>query len=406
MKKALACGTIVISFGLGFIASRAMSGGEAEDLSATAPHIPVPAAVLHAWLPPIGDYDTGGELLSDDRFEALMTALHEVMEAEETLADFGWEGEIQLINFFRRLARPAISEEQKARVSAYLEELQRKHPEHRNMIARQAGSVDYWGDPLDFTPRLSSSQPMFVDSDVVAGFDTGGQPFTDAQVDQLLAWIGTMLTIPETVSSFPREAEPYLLQFSMLVKQGQMTDDQSERTVTYLEEVKATHPASADMLDRHLYELRNLVPGRVAPNIVGTDTEGVEFALEEYRGNIVVLVFGGHWCAPCREEYPYHRFMLELYEDKPVVLLGVYSDAKLETIRQAKIDEELGYRTWWDGHGDVPTSGPIATDWNVMVWPQIYVLDEEGVIRYVDKRGIDLIGTVDRMLDEMTQRNS
>ena len=36
----------------------------------------------------------------------------------------------------------------------------------------------------------------------------------------------------------------------------------------------------------------------------------------------------------------------------------------------------------------------------------VYVLDEEGMIRYVDKRGIDLIGTVDRMLDEMSQRDS
>ena len=31
-------------------------------------------------------------------------------------------------------------------------------------------------------------------------------------------------------------------------------------------------------------------------------------------------------------------------------------------------------------------------------WPTIYVLDEEGVIRYVNKRGGALISTVDRML--------
>ena len=144
-------------------------------------------------------------------------------------------------------------------------------------------------------------------------------------------------------------------------------------------------------------------PGMVAPQIVGKDTEGVELTLEEYRGNIVVLIFSGHWCGPCRAEYPYQRQMLERYEDRPVVLLGVNSDPELETIRKVKIDEELHYRTWWDGHGEVPTGGPIATAWRVMGWPAIYVLDPEGVIRHVNQRGEQLIATVDEMLVEMGQ---
>ena len=142
-------------------------------------------------------------------------------------------------------------------------------------------------------------------------------------------------------------------------------------------------------------------PGTVAPQIAGKDTEGVEFTLEEYRGNIAVLIFSGHWCSPCRAEYPYQRQMLERYEDQPVVLLGVNSDPELETIRKVKIDEELRYRTWWDGHDEVPTGGPIATAWRVFGWPAIYVLDPDGVIRHVDERGEQLIATVDEMLVEM-----
>ena len=119
----------------------------------------------------------------------------------------------------------------------------------------------------------------------------------------------------------------------------------------------------------------NLIPGNVAPNITGKDTEGVEFSLEEYRGNIVAVIFTGQWCGPCRGEYPYHRFVLENYGDRPIVLLGVNSDAELETARQAKIDENLPYRTWWDGHSQpdaeaAATDGPIATAWNVTGWPQ------------------------------------
>ena len=142
---------------------------------------------------------------------------------------------------------------------------------------------------------------------------------------------------------------------------------------------------------------------------MGTDTEGVEFALEDYRGRIVTLIFSGQWCGPCRGEYPYQRGMLKIYDEDDVVLLGVNSDAKLETIQQAKIDEELPYRTWWDGHSQpdadvAATEGPIATEWNVSGWPAIYVLDEEGVIRHVNKRGGALVAAVDALVIEKRMR--
>ncbi len=138
---------------------------------------------------------------------------------------------------------------------------------------------------------------------------------------------------------------------------------------------------------------------------MGTDTEGVEFALEDYRGKIVVVVFSGQWCAPCREEYPYQRAMLDLFDEEDMVLLSVNSDAALETALDAKRTEGLHYRTWWDGHSQpgavlAATDGPIATAWGVRGWPMSYVLDEQGVIRYVNKFGGDLIAVVDKLVKE------
>ena len=155
--------------------------------------------------------------------------------------------------------------------------------------------------------------------------------------------------------------------------------------------------------ERALLRVESFTPGRVAPNIVGKDTEGVEFALEDYRGNIVVLIFSGEWCGPCIGEYPYHHFILEQYRDDPLVLLGVNSDGNVETIREAKASGKApAYRTWWDGHAVVATSGPIATTWGVTGWPAIYVIDEEGVIRHVrNTRGGQLIATVEELLREL-----
>ena len=139
----------------------------------------------------------------------------------------------------------------------------------------------------------------------------------------------------------------------------------------------------------------SLQPGKVAPNIVGKDTDGVEFELEDYRGNIVVLIFSGEWCGPCREEYPYQRQMLERYKDRNVVLLGVNSDTELETIQKAKERDGLHFRTWWD---ESPW-GPINQAW-VRAWPTVFILDEDGIIRHVDKRKEEIIEAVDELLAE------
>ena len=147
-------------------------------------------------------------------------------------------------------------------------------------------------------------------------------------------------------------------------------------------------------LDLPKHPPESLEPGKVAPNIVGKDTDGVEFELEDYRGNIVVLIFSGEWCGPCREEYPYQRQMIERYRDRNVVLLGVNSDAEIETIQRVKEREGLHFRTWWD---ESPW-GPINQAWVRRGWPTVFILDENGVIRHVDKQKEEMIEAVDELL--------
>lgn len=51
----------------------------------------------------------------------------------------------------------------------------------------------------------------------------------------------------------------------------------------------------ADAAKGELFEMRNLAIGKVAPDIVGKDADGVEFKLSDYRGKVVVLDFWGFW---------------------------------------------------------------------------------------------------------------
>ena len=399
-------GTGIISFCLGFFVARTMAVPGAED-DEPAWELEIPAAAAKLWFPPADQYDNDGEQLSDESFEELMAALRTAMTAEETLADFEREADIHLWNFIRRLRVPRISDDQLERIKAYLDVLAEEHPDSR-VIRQKKSILAGYARPGSSIPSFAGFITLFPYDE--ANYPEAGEPFEDWQVDRMLAELDALLNLPESTGDFEAEASIPLWEMGYTLQRRIVSGDQTARVVAYLEELKEKYPDAVEMLDRQRFVVENLMPGQVAPNIVGKDTEGVEFELEDYRGNIVVLVFSGQWCGPCRAEYPYQRAMLEAFRDKDVVLLSVNSDAKLETIRQAKIDEALDYRTWWDGHSQpeaeaVATGGPIATRWRVLGWPTIYVIDEEGVIRLADADGGgSLVATVDELLQEKTMR--
>ena len=336
-----------------------------------------------------------------------MTALEVAMTAPETLAAFHMEGNLHLVNFGNRLTIPEVTEEQQERVSDYFAELTERHPEHRVIIRQRERSVQMAASTADRMWPLMNEIDLFGGA---TGLEPEGGAFQDRQVEEILARLDGMFHIPGgSIEDIERDAMIPFFRAMLLLERGTLTPEQTEKVVSYLEKLREEFPDGEEFLDDKRYVIENLMPGKVAPKTAGKDAEGREFSLGEYRGNIVVLIFSGQWCGPCRGEYPYQRAMLELFKDRgdPVVLLGVNSDAVLDTIRAVKKRERLGYRTWWDGHvEDANTEGPIASDWRVLAWPTIYILDDLGVIRFVGKRRGDIVPAVDDLLSEKRARDS
>jgi hypothetical protein len=77
--------------------------------------------------------------------------------------------------------------------------------------------------------------------------------------------------------------------------------------------------------------------------------------------------------------YPHERSLVQAMVNKPFVLLGVNSDPSKDFLKKVIADEKMTWRSWWDGGS---TSGPIATKWNIHLWPTLYVVDHKGVIRH------------------------
>ena len=393
----------VVGIGIGFVLSGGVGGSEAEG---GAPGADFPMAIQQAWFPPVSDYDTGGEPLDDERFDGLMAALDEALTAKETLADFEREADIHLWSFTRRLVVPEVTGAQMERIGSYLDDLAEQHPDHVDVIDYRRDFLPSYARSRPTAPPLTLDLQLFGDTD---RYPNNGEPFSDAQVDELLGTLDAIVNLPEIAADIAGEGAGEIGRFAGRLQRGQVSEDQAARIDAFFDELEAEHPDAAESLARHRFRIENLTPGRVAPNIRGTDTEGVEFALEDYRGKVVALIFSGQWCGPCRGEYPYQRAMLDIFDENDVALLGVNSDAMLETIVQAKEDEGLDYRTWWDGHSQpdaetVAAEGPIATEWGVRGWPTIYVLDDEGVIRFVNKRGGALIDAVDQLLRDQRMR--
>ena len=97
--------------------------------------------------------------------------------------------------------------------------------------------------------------------------------------------------------------------------------------------------------------------------------------------------------------YPHERSLVKKLADKPFAIIGVNSDKDLEKLRPRLEEENISWRSFWNGPAG--TAGPISKAWNVTGWPTVYVLDAEGIIRAKGVRGDDLDQAIDELLAEM-----
>ena len=88
---------------------------------------------------------------------------------------------------------------------------------------------------------------------------------------------------------------------------------------------------------------------------------------------------------------------MERLADEPFALLGINSDADREALTETLETEPITWRSWWD---DGSVDGPIHTQWQVVLRPNIHVLDADGVIRFKDVTGDDLDAAVDMLLKQ------
>lgn len=154
-------------------------------------------------------------------------------------------------------------------------------------------------------------------------------------------------------------------------------------------------PRAGESAAQMLFVLKNLLIGHQAPDIDRPDAFGKPLRLHDQRGKVTVLVFSYKGCGPCEAMYPDNRKLIEEMKGRPFALLGVMGDREIETTREVVETGKITWPVWWAG-----PDRELANKWNVRSYPQVYVIDHTGAIRYKGLREELLGRAVHKLVDD------
>jgi cytochrome c biogenesis protein CcmG/thiol:disulfide interchange protein DsbE len=138
--------------------------------------------------------------------------------------------------------------------------------------------------------------------------------------------------------------------------------------------------------------------GDIAPDLLGTDSQGGVVRLSTLRGRVVVLNFWATWCGPCLKEIPVLNELSVRYGTQGLTVVGVSLDddgwaaiQKFTAGTPIEYGVALGNDAVSDAYGRVDAL------------PLTFIIDREGVIT-VKHKGAMAAGQFDQQLEKMLGR--
>jgi peroxiredoxin len=142
------------------------------------------------------------------------------------------------------------------------------------------------------------------------------------------------------------------------------------------------------------------VEAPAAPDFALKSTEGRNYRLSEYRGEVVAVVFWASWCGGCREQLAVLRDLRTLYADWGLKVLAINLDDLPRAAESVSSALGLGYPVLKDA------DKAVSRTWNPPSLPATYLVDREGRLRYAQVAGDgppetrELIERMRALLDE------
>lgn len=135
--------------------------------------------------------------------------------------------------------------------------------------------------------------------------------------------------------------------------------------------------------------------GDKAPDFSAPNPNDIAVSLNKSLGKLTVLDFWASWCGPCRVDSPNLVKVYNTYKDKGLAIVGISLDQQKESWKKAIDNDQLdwthvSYLKRWDD--------PIAAIYGVRSIPQLFLLDENGVVIAKERHAADFIPFLEKIL--------
>lgn len=114
-----------------------------------------------------------------------------------------------------------------------------------------------------------------------------------------------------------------------------------------------------------------------APELKARDLNGVPGTLAGYRGKVVLLNFWASWCPPCLREMPSMERLRVKLAGRPLAIVALSSAETPEEVKAYLSKMKLGFPILLD------PDGSNTRRWKVFALPTTFLLDADGLVRYV-----------------------
>jgi peroxiredoxin len=135
--------------------------------------------------------------------------------------------------------------------------------------------------------------------------------------------------------------------------------------------------------------------GDKAPDFSAPNPNDVAVSLNTSLGKLTVLDFWASWCGPCRVDSPNLVKVYNTYKDKGLAIVGISLDQQKESWKKAINNDQLdwthvSYLKRWDD--------PIAAIYGVRSIPQLFLLDENGIVIAKERHAADFVPMLEQIL--------
>lgn len=127
-----------------------------------------------------------------------------------------------------------------------------------------------------------------------------------------------------------------------------------------------------------------------APDFQAEGADGKMYPISAYRGKIVFLNFWQTTCPPCKEEMPSMERLQQTFAGEPFEIVAVSSDTNWAAVK-GFFPRGTSMTVLLDPPPEGELMGKIAKLYGTEKWPDTYIIDREGRVRYyyVNRRDWD-----------------